>query len=370
MQRRRHRLRPARSRQRRRVRFDELANLPFAENRPTKETAQTLRDELLFQRATQTYLWAMPLINTLGMQVGSEKVFGAGYNVLPIWKKRLDAKTLVTTPNSDVIYAMSYVDLGKDGPLVLEAPPELQGILLDLLAAPHPGRWRQVLWRCRPARTGWRQGRQVPAAAARLQGRGAGRLLRLPFGDEQRLRLPACVLPGPEEPDAGRRSTSSRSKIYPLNGEAGAKPMQFPDASGVPANMLPISDGSAFDQLKQLVDSEGDNLAESDSLGMLAAIGIVKGQPFNPDAHTRDDPRSGREDRLQDEPRHRLSRSRQRPVFRVYPDRHWLNPIADGDAGKSWRAAGLEPGGGRPGAIWISTSASGSSPTTTRSARE
>jgi hypothetical protein len=34
------------------LRFDELANLPFTENRPTKETAQTLRDELLFQRAT------------------------------------------------------------------------------------------------------------------------------------------------------------------------------------------------------------------------------------------------------------------------------------------------------------------------------
>jgi hypothetical protein len=118
--------------------FDELANLPFSENRPTKETAQTLRDELLFQRATQTYLWALPLINTLGMKSGSEKVFGAGYNVLPVWKKRLDAKTLVTTPNSDVIYAMSYVDLGKDGPLVFEAPPMLQGILLDFWQRPIP----------------------------------------------------------------------------------------------------------------------------------------------------------------------------------------------------------------------------------------
>ena len=80
----------------------------------------------------------MPLINTLGMQVGSEKAFGAGYNVLPIWKKRLDAKTLVTTPNSDVLYAMSYVDLGKDGPLVMEAPPELQGILDDYWQRPIP----------------------------------------------------------------------------------------------------------------------------------------------------------------------------------------------------------------------------------------
>src|SRR5215471_18385875 len=118
--------------------FEGLANLPFSENRPTAETAQTLRDQLLFQRATQTYLWAMPLINTLGMKVGSEEKFGAGYNVLPIWKKRLDAKTLVTTPNSDVIYAMSYVDLGKDGPIVFEAPPQMQGILLDYWQRPIP----------------------------------------------------------------------------------------------------------------------------------------------------------------------------------------------------------------------------------------
>ena len=37
-------------------RFDELANVTFKENRPTEKTAQMLRDELLFQRATQTYL--------------------------------------------------------------------------------------------------------------------------------------------------------------------------------------------------------------------------------------------------------------------------------------------------------------------------
>ena len=44
----------------------------------------------------------------------------------------------MTTPNSDVIYAMSYVDLGKDGPLVFEAPPNLQGILLDFWQRPIP----------------------------------------------------------------------------------------------------------------------------------------------------------------------------------------------------------------------------------------
>src|SRR5262252_8144413 len=99
-------------------RYEALANSAMVENRPTPETARLLKDELLFQRATQTYLWALPLINTLGMKVGSEKAFGAGYNVLPVWKKRLDPQTLVTTPNSDVIYAMSYLDLAKDGAMV------------------------------------------------------------------------------------------------------------------------------------------------------------------------------------------------------------------------------------------------------------
>src|SRR5215467_1420769 len=120
-------------------RYDALANSPMVENRPTPETSKQLKDELLFQRATQTYIWALPLINTLGMKVGSEKQFGAGYNILPVWKKRLDAKTLVTTPNSDVIYAMSYLDLGKDGPMVFEAPAGLQGILLDFWQRQIPG---------------------------------------------------------------------------------------------------------------------------------------------------------------------------------------------------------------------------------------
>jgi hypothetical protein len=100
------------------TRFDQLANLPFPGGAPTAESAQTLKDELLFQRATQVYLWGMPLIMTLGMEVNSEKTFGAGYNVLPIWKQLTDGKTRITTPNTVTMYALNYLDLGKDGPLV------------------------------------------------------------------------------------------------------------------------------------------------------------------------------------------------------------------------------------------------------------
>jgi hypothetical protein len=310
------------------TRFDALANSAMIENRPSTETAKVLREELLFQRATQTYLWALPLINTLGMKYGSESVFGAGYNVLPIWKKRLDAKTLVTTPNSDVIYAMSYVDLGRDGPVVFVAPPQLQGILLDFwqrpipvdggkyfgdvgLPGPDAGKGGKFLL-LPPGYTG-----SVPEGfyVYRSATNNVFVFLRSFYQDPKNL-IPAVAL-------------IEQSKIYPLNGKESAKPMTFPDASGVPANMLPRSDASAFEQLKWLLDGEGKNLADPDELGMLASIGIVKGKPFTPDADTRvildraaktgykmsrvigfEDRVSGRD-------------------YHVYPDRRWLNPMAD-----------------------------------------
>jgi hypothetical protein len=181
-------------------RFDTLANAPFEQNRPTAETRQTLMDELAFQQATQAYLWALPLINTLGMKFGSEKVFGAGYNVLPVWKERLDTKTLVTTPNSDVIYAMGYVDMGKTGPIVFEAPPNLQGILLDFWQRPIPVGRREVQGRRGLAWTGRRQRRQVPRSATWLQRRRPRGLLHLSLGYEQPLHLPARLLPRSERP--------------------------------------------------------------------------------------------------------------------------------------------------------------------------
>lgn len=118
--------------------YDELANLSFKDGYLAKEDVPALLNDLFFQRAVQTYLWALPALNMYGTKEGSEKVFGKGYNVLPIWKQRLNAKTLVTTPNSDVIYAMGYLDLKEDGPVVIEVPPGLQGIIDDFWQRPIP----------------------------------------------------------------------------------------------------------------------------------------------------------------------------------------------------------------------------------------
>jgi hypothetical protein len=95
--------------------------------------------EIDFQRACQAFLRALPAMNLYSMREGSERAFGKGNHILPIWKGRLRATTKVTTPNSDVIYAMSYLDL-KDGPVVIEAPAGVQGLGAALGERPIPGR--------------------------------------------------------------------------------------------------------------------------------------------------------------------------------------------------------------------------------------
>src|SRR5262245_8573470 len=97
---------------------------------PQKE-AEDLRDELYYQRAVHAYITMLPALNVIGMRDGSEAAFGKGYNILPIWKDRMDARTWVPTPNADVIYSMNYLDLKETGPLVVAAPRDVIGMFTD-----------------------------------------------------------------------------------------------------------------------------------------------------------------------------------------------------------------------------------------------
>lgn len=102
-------------------RFEALSDLPFAENRPTEETAHTLRDELLFQRATQAYLWALPLMAMQQWQSEHLTKFGAGKLDYVDYLTFQDKLGLVTA-NATTPYSMAFPNLKETGPLVFEVP--------------------------------------------------------------------------------------------------------------------------------------------------------------------------------------------------------------------------------------------------------
>jgi hypothetical protein len=78
------------------------------------------------------------------------------------------------------------------------------------------------------------------------------------------------------------------TKVYPLGKKATAKPMAFPEGSGVPADLLFPRDSSYFDMLADFIDEEYVDPTEMDMRGMLAGIGIIKGKPFKPTARQRE----------------------------------------------------------------------------------
>jgi len=53
--------------------YDGLADLPFTQGFLPQNGIAALKDELVFQRAVQSYLWALPALNMYGMKEGSEK---------------------------------------------------------------------------------------------------------------------------------------------------------------------------------------------------------------------------------------------------------------------------------------------------------
>jgi hypothetical protein len=310
--------------------YAKLADLPFKEGYILKGDAPTLTDELFFQRAVQTYLWALPALNMYGMKEGSEKVFGSGYNVLPIFKQRLNAKTLITTPNSDVIYALGFVDLKETGPLVIEVPPGLQGILDDYFQRPIrsvgkiDGReWAGDVGLPGPDRG---KGGKYLVLPPDYQGETPDGYFTYRCGTYGLFVFWRGFFQNPHELTEPVR-VMEQTRIYPLGKKDTAKPMQFPNASGVPADMLYPQDGTAFDMLSRFIDYEYVDPADFYMRGMAAAIGIVKGQPFAPNAKAR---------AVLDQAARTATRMGHVGVYTPsplvkaqlwYPDRHYIDPF-------------------------------------------
>jgi hypothetical protein len=121
-----------------------------------------------------------------------------------------------------------------------------------------------------------------------------------------------------------------RTRIYPLGKKDSSKPMQFPDASNIPLNMLFPADGSYFQMLSRFIDGEVIEPSNVDWRGMLAGIGIIKGQPFEPDEHTKAILDSAAKTAFKMSKVLAFDVILAKPAARIYQDRQWTTPILGG----------------------------------------
>jgi hypothetical protein len=311
-------------------RYDALANAQFKGDFPTQDSAALLKDELYFQRAVQVYLWSLPAVNMFAMKDGSAKTYGTGYNVLPVWKERLNAKTMVTTPNSDCLYAMGYVNIAKDGPIVVEVPPKNQGIFDDFFQRPltgptidgktfsgdfgfagpdggEGGKYLIVPWDYKDP---------VPKDyyVYRSRTNNVFVFYRAFFTDPKDLAPPNKLIAG--------------TRIYPYAKADSAAAMKFPDGSTDPAYMLFPQDASYFDMLARFVDEETVDPTDMDWRGMMAAIGIEKGKPFQPTPRERALLEKAAKTAFKMSKVEIYDELVNQPGGKYYPDRQWENVFA------------------------------------------
>lgn len=291
-----------------------------------QEEAESLRAELFYQRAVHAYFTMQPALNVIGMRDGSEAVFGRGYNILPIWKDRMDSRTWVPTPNADVIYSMSYLDLMETGPLVVNAPGNVIGMFTDFfqrtitdVGAIGPDRARGGLYLLLP-----------PGYDGHVPG---GYFTFTSPTYNVFLFFRTIMGQGDGEPDpAAGVAVAEQTRVFPLwTEEKHALPMEFPNASGTRLDMMYPTDDRYWTKLKEFVDHEPVSAIDPELRGVLASIGIIKGQPFEPVAWQREQLQRA----VETAPRMILALAqlgRADGRNRYYDDRQWEQAWAGGTA--------------------------------------
>lgn len=271
-----------------------IGTLDFDGGVPTDATAQTAFDAVDFARALAVYNNSFRGASALALKKGFESV-GAGSGDIVIFDELMDSDSLFLTANADTIYYLGWIDLSK-GPVVIEQPSGGLGALNDM--------WFQ--WIIDVGRPGPDRG---------LGGRylvvGPGYDGSLPEGgyfvahartNTILYALRAFIVDG-RDPKPAVENIKQNLKIYPyrpgsygtpiaealkgevrLAGEPEVPEMKFIDASGTSFNTIPPSDYGFFEMIAENVQNEPATSYDVELAGQLAAIGIVHGKPFEPDA--------------------------------------------------------------------------------------
>ncbi|MGI9586155.1 MAG: DUF1254 domain-containing protein, partial [Acidimicrobiia bacterium] len=250
-----------------------IGELRFKDGAPTNETTRTVYDYLDTARGVEVFLNAMPGASVQALVHGPRALGQERPNQVVIFDKLMSSESLFLTGNTSTLYALPVLDLRTDGPTVVEVPPGMLGAFNDM--------WFRYIGDV---------GRAGPD-----RGEG-GKYLVLPPGYDDdvpdgyfayRSRtfgvwtfMRGSVADGVE---AGVASITDNLKVYPLSQATNPPEMEFISGSGQAFNTIHPNNYTFYEHVAALVQEESDEMLDVETRGLLASIGIEKGQPFAPD---------------------------------------------------------------------------------------
>ncbi|MBB3699483.1 DUF1254 domain-containing protein [Flammeovirga yaeyamensis] len=249
-----------------------LGELSFFDGVPKPKTADKVYDYLDLVNAVDAYTKGIHIASMEAMKRGILEYGPANQTVL-IFEELMDSKSFFLTANTTSVYMCSWLELG-DEPMVIETPPDVLGIIDD-----HYFKYVADFGRLGPDKS------------------KGGKFLILPPGYKGDVPKGYFVKQAETyghwviwrgfqkngDPQPAVQATKKTFKVYPLSQKDNQPKMNFVNVSGKEINTIHRMDERIYEEINAVVQSEPTAAENPELLGTLAAIGIEKGKPFNPD---------------------------------------------------------------------------------------
>jgi len=320
-----------------------LGTLEFDDGAPSEATAAKLYDKLDFLHGVEAFIGAFPGASLEAMRQGFLSI-GVEDNSVLLFSELMDSASLFLTANCDTVYFISFVDLTQ-GPMVIDVPPlgapsGILGCIDDMwfrwvtdFGLPGPDRaegGRYLL--AGPGYDG-----PLPDSGFHVSHVRTTRAVVLgrAFMVDNDSRIPVEAIRNgfrisPYAPGVqGTAVATFLAGRAPLGAVPPAPDARFVEGSGMSFNTVPPNDFTYWESVDRVVQQEPASAGEPELMGLLAAVGIVKGQPFQPDARMR---KVLEEAVVVGNATARTISFAPRPEegFAYYPDSQWLNMLFRG----------------------------------------
>ena len=242
----------------------------------TDDSAKKLYEEMDFQRASQAYLWSMPLVSAASIKRGLSEDLGINEYDIVLYENYLDTKSVWFTGNNVTIYGASIFNMAEDGPVVVEIPP-----------GPSAGMLNDFWWRTSgvgglgPDKGDGGKFFIVPPS---YEGEipKEGYFIVHSNTNDYMFFLRGYVVDGDV---AGAAKLFHDTKIYPYSQRNNPKPNKVFPSTGKYINTI---EPEGLEYWKLLAETINNNPVEERDrfyTAMLKPLGIEKGKPFKPNEY-------------------------------------------------------------------------------------
>lgn len=251
-----------------------IGTLKFFDGVPTRETVEMVYDNLDRMRGVEAFLNAMPGASVYALVKGQQSIGAVNNHQVVITEELMDSNPLLLTANTSTLYVVPSITTKEDGPVVMEVPPGMLGAFNDM--------WFRYVQDIGPAGPDRGQGGKYLLLPPGYEGDiPEGYFIVRPKTYRVWIFMRGSIAKGL---DVAVKNVKDHLKIYPLSKIEDPPKMEFVNGSKQPFNTIHANNFHFYEEINDLIQEESMELIDPETRGLLAAIGIVQGQPFNPDA--------------------------------------------------------------------------------------